>query len=50
MLREPQVRVLGDRLVQRLRAIHERTPKAGQPFPVVPAGSGIESGFRQPTQ
>ncbi len=50
MLREPQVRVLGERLVERLRAINERTPKADRPFPVLPAGSGIESGFRQPTQ
>jgi thioesterase domain-containing protein/acyl carrier protein len=50
MLREPQVRVLGERLVERLRAINERTPMAGRPFPVLPAGSGIESGFRQPTQ
>jgi thioesterase domain-containing protein len=46
MLREPHVRVLGERLVERLRAINQ----AGQSSPGLPAGDGIESGFTQPTQ
>jgi thioesterase domain-containing protein len=50
MLRQPHVQVLGERLIARLRAINESTQKAGHSFPVLPTGSGIESGFTQPTQ
>ncbi len=50
MLRQPHVRVLAERLTARLRAIDEQASNAALPFPVVPTGDGIESGFTQTTE
>lgn len=48
ILRQPHVRVIGERLAARLRAIGERVPDVTVLLPAPPTASGFESEFTQP--
>jgi amino acid adenylation domain-containing protein len=47
ILRQPHIRMIGAKLAARLRAINDQAPNEDLPVPVVPTGSGIESGLTQ---